>query len=94
MFRDSRGPRVSSFIVSQLASLQQGLSANVELVWHPTGLTDSPVSFLIVPGVQVNVWNILSLGGCWGFELGSSCLCSSRPHPPSSPPRHCRVFVG
>lgn len=43
VFRDRRGPRVSFFIVCQLVSLRQGLSVNVELGWHPAGLTESPL---------------------------------------------------
>jgi hypothetical protein len=45
MFRDRRGPRVSSFIVCHLVSLWQDLSVNMVLGCHPAGLTDSPVSF-------------------------------------------------
>jgi hypothetical protein len=69
--------------------LQQGLSVNMELGWHPSGHRDSPVSVPIVTGIQVNVWNFLRVGGLWGFELRSLCLCSNHPYPLSCLPSHC-----
>lgn len=72
----TRGDGVSSFIVCHPLPLQQGLSVNMELGWHPSGHRDPPVSVPIVTGIQVNVWNFLSVGRLWGFELRSSCLYS------------------
>ena len=81
----TRGDGASSFIVCHTLPLQQGLSVNMELGWHPSGHRDSPVSVPIVTGIQVNVWNFLRVGGLWGFELSSSCLYSNHPYLTSYP---------